>query len=325
MSDVNASAAATAPASVGTVGESDRTPVAGQGQQSPAERPRSLGRDAWEDLRRNKIFLISAVLILALVVMSVAPGLFTDKSPTDCNTRFSRQPPGGGAVFGFDTQGCDVYARTIYGARASVLVGVLASLSTLVLGSVAGVIAGFYGGWVDSVLSRITDMFFAIPLLLGGILVLTSFPSDENTGALASILKVTFALALLGWTSTARIMRSSAIQAKSTDYVQAARALGASNLRIITRHVLPNSFAPVIVVATIALGGYIGAEATLSFLGIGLQPPVVSWGIAISDAQRYVRVAPHMLIFPGVFLSVTVLAFIMLGDAVRDALDPKLR
>jgi oligopeptide transport system permease protein len=193
------------------------------------------------------------------------------------------------------------------------------------LGSLAGIIAGFYAGWVDTIVSRVTDVFFAIPLFLGAILFLFAFPSSEGESALTATTKVAIALALFGWTVAARIMRSSVIQVKQADFVQAARALGASNFAIIRRHVLANALSPVIVVATISLGVYIGAEAALSYLGIGLQPPVVSWGIAISDAQTYLRVSPHMMMFPIVFLSVTVLAFIMLGDAVREALDPKLR
>jgi oligopeptide transport system permease protein len=201
----------------------------------------------------------------------------------------------------------------------------MATLATTLVGTLAGVIAGFYGGFVDSLTSRLADVFFAIPLLLGSILVLTAFPNDENTGLFAASTKLMIALALLGWPQIARIMRSSVLQVKQADYVQAARALGASNARIIRQHVLPNAIAPVIVVSTIALGGYIGVEATLSFLGIGLPGSVVSWGAAISTASGLVRAFPHMLLFPGAFLSVTVLAFIMLGDAVRDALDPKLR
>jgi oligopeptide transport system permease protein len=289
-------------------------------------KPRSLWRDAYDDLKRRPLFLISLVLIAIFVLMALFPQLFAlGRDPFDCDLSRSRQAPSSEAWFGYDLQGCDVYARTIYGARASILVGVLTTLSVVVIGGVVGMTAGFFGRWVDSIASRITDIFFAIPLLLGGIMVLTAFPSNPQTPELVTIFKVVLALSVLGWTAIARIMRSSVIQVKSTDFVQAARALGASSNRIITRHVLPNSLAPVIVVAMISLGGYISAEATLSFLGIGLQPPVVSWGIAINDAATYVRTSPHMLLFPAAFLSLTVFAFIMMGDAVRDALDPKLR
>jgi oligopeptide transport system permease protein len=325
MSDMNSSSAAEAPGVVGTVGESISPATVGRG---PSERPRSLAGDAWRDLRRNPVFLIAAVLLVVLTLMAIVPGLFTTKSPTDpqfCDLHLSQQKPHDGAIFGTDLQGCDVYTLTIYGARASILVGLLSALVSLFVGSTVGLIAGYYGGWLDALVSRVTDVFFAIPLLLGAILVLTAFPNGENGSFFGSITKVTLALAGLGWTVTARVMRAAAIQVRHADYVEAARALGARNGRVILRHVLPNAIAPGIVVSTIALGGYIGAEATLSYLNVGLQPPAVSWGLAISDAQEYILSSPHMLLFPGIFLSVTVLTFIMLGDAVRDALDPKLR
>lgn len=301
-----------------TVGE-EPTPVDDIGK------PRSLWQDAWADLRRNKLFIIGSLLVLVLIIMAAFPQLFTSVDPRSCSLSNSRQPPSADAWFGYDLQGCDVYARTIYGARASILVGIFTTAAVMLLGGAIGIIGGFFGGWADTIVSRVTDVFLALPLLLGSILILTAFPSDSNTPELVVIGKVVLALSILGWTQLARIMRSSVIQVKNQDYVQAARALGATSNRIITRHVLPNSLAPVIVVAMISLGAYISAEATLSFLGIGLQPPVISWGIAINDAATYVRTSPHMLLFPAAFLSVTVFAFIMLGDAVRDALDPKLR
>jgi oligopeptide transport system permease protein len=299
-------------------------PPAG-GAHKRRAKPASLGRDAWRDLRANPIFVISAVIIFVLVVMAAFPGLFTDKSPTFCDLNLSRVGPSGEAWFGYDVQGCDVYARTIYGARASILVGVFTTLAVVVIGGLVGMIAGYYGGGVDSVLSRITEIFFGIPLLLGGIIVLVSLPSGANTPEWQTIAKVVLTLGVLGWTSLARIMRSTVMQVKHADYVMAARGLGGKTPRILRRHVLPNAVAPVIVYATIVLGVFIVIEATLSYLGIGLQPPVVSWGVAINEATEFARQSPHMLLFPGAFLSVTVLAFIMLGDAVRDALDPKLR
>jgi oligopeptide transport system permease protein len=295
------------------------------GAPQQADKPRSLTSDAWHDLRRNPIFIVSAVIIMVLVVMAAFPGVFTNKDPRFCDLNLSRQSPSADAWFGYDVQGCDVYARTIYGARASMLVGVLTTISVTIVGGLIGMTAGFYAGWIDSVLSRILEIFFSIPLLLGGVLVLASFPSTPDTPELATIGKVVFALAILAWTSLARIMRSTVIQVKHADYVSAARALGGGAPRILRSHVLPNAVAPVIVYATIVLGIFIGVEATLSFLGIGLQPPVISWGVAIDDASTYIRQSPHMLLFPGAFLTITVLAFIMLGDAVRDAFDPRLR
>ena len=288
---------------------------------------RSLWAAAWVELRRNVLFWISAVLIVLFMVMAIVPQLFTSTDPTFADLARAREKPSGAALFGRDGQGYDVYARTIYGARASILVGVIGTIVTTVVGGAAGLIAGFRGGWIDAVLARVGEIFFALPLLLGGILFLFTFPNDINTPLIVQVLKIVGFITMLGWPNIARLMRASVLQVKPQDYVQAARALGASNGRIVMRHILPNALAPVIVVATINLGTYIATEATLSFLGIGLQPPAISWGIAISDgsALGLIRVAPHMLLFPSVFLSLTVLTFIMLGDAVRDALDPKLR
>jgi len=286
---------------------------------------RSLWADAWYAMRRRPLFWVAVVLVGLFVVMSIVPGLFTSKDPGYADLMKRALPPSSEAIFGYDLQGYDVFARCVYGARASILVGIGTALATAVLGSILGTIAGSVGGWLDAVLSRLTDIVFAIPLLLGAIVIMFTFPLPTNAPYLVVVGRVVLAVALLGWPNTFRIMRSSVMQVKPLEYVQAARALGAGPLRIAWSHIVPNSMAPVIVVATINLGVYIAVEATLSYLGIGLQPPVISWGIAISDASAYIRNAPHMLLFPSLFLSVTVLAFIMLGDVVRDALDPKLK
>jgi oligopeptide transport system permease protein len=280
--------------------------------------PRSLWSDARHDLVRKPLFLLSAFLIVCLTVVAVAPGLFTDTDPRFCDLSRSNGGPQSGAPFGYNRQGCDIFARTLYGARPSISVGLLVTLGAVLAGGTTGALAGFYGRATDAVLSRITDVFFAIPLLLGGIVFLSAFPNRN-------LWTVVLALVVLGWPQLARIMRGAVISVKESDYVVAARALGASNGRILLRHILPNAVAPVIVVATINLGIYIVAEATLSFLGIGLPPSTVSWGNDISEAQVSLRSAPHVLMFPAAALSVTVLSFIMLGDAVRDALDPRLR
>lgn len=296
-------------------------------QDLGSERVGSLWSDAFAELRHKATFWISLTLILLFIVMAIAPQLFTSTDPTVADLSRSRERPSGSAWFGRDSQGYDVYARTVYGARASILVGIFATLLTVVVGGVAGVIAGYAGGRLDALISRVGDIFLGIPFLLGGILILYTFPNELNSPYLAVVGKVVLAIGILSWPSIFRLMRASVLQVKPNDYVHAARAMGASPLRIITSHIVPNSLAPVMVVSTINLGAYISAEATLSFLGIGLQPPAISWGLAISEASGIglIRAAPHMLIFPSIFLSATVLAFIMLGDAIRDALDPKLR
>jgi oligopeptide transport system permease protein len=291
----------------------------------PSEGSRSLASDAWRSLKGNPVFWASAVLITIFVTMAIFPGLFTNTDPREAVLAESRSRPGDGTWFGRDIQGYDIYARCVYGARASILVGVLTTILTVAIGGFIGVMSGYLGGAWDATLSRIGDVFFAIPLLLGAIIFLVSLPEFFNSNEFLAGMKVVLALAVLGWPSMARLMRSSVIQVKPNDYVQAARALGASPSRIVRSHILPNSVAPMIIVATISLGGYIAAEATLSFLGIGLQAPAVSWGIDISSAIVGLRTTPHMLFFPRLFRSLAVLGFILLGDAVRDALDPKNR
>ena len=301
--------------------------VAAQPDVQTADEARSLWADAWYGMLRNPLFWVSAFLMVVFVAMAIAPGLFTNKDPLYCDLNMARLGPSPEAWFGYDLQGCDVYSRTIFGARASILVGVLASLFTAIVGVALGTTGGYLGNWIDTLLSRVADVFFAIPLLLGGILIMYTFKTDSETPYFVVVGKVVLTLVVLGWPNIFRLMRSSVLQVNPLEYVQAARALGASPLRVVRSHIIPNSLAPVIVVSTIDLGAYIATEASLSFLGIGLQPPAISWGLAISDASGlgYIRAAPHMLLFPSLFLSLTVLAFIMMGEVVRDALDPKLR
>ncbi|MBE1484978.1 ABC transporter permease [Plantactinospora soyae] len=292
------------------------------GAADPGNRPRSLAGDAWRDLRRKPIFWISLFLVLAVTAMAAFPGLFTANNPQDCTLSRQHAGPGGGAPFGYDFQGCDIYARAVFGARASLLVGAFSALLTGVIAVVVGMLAGYFGRWIDSVLSRLIDVVLGIPLLLAAIVMLKRISSDSPN---IRIMAVIFVLAILGWTTAARVIRSSVISAKQQDYVAAARMLGAGNGRTMWRHILPNSLAPVIVVLTIALGSFIAAEATLSFLGIGLKAPTISWGIDIDSGRTHMRESALPLVVPSTFLALTVLAFIMLGDAIRDAFDPKLR
>ncbi len=281
--------------------------------------PRSLWQDAWHSLRRNPMFLVSAVLIVLIIAVAAFPSLFTSQDPGYCELGRGGDGPSSGHWFGFDRQGCDVYARVIFGARASVLTGVSTTIGVVLIGGVIGAIAGFYGGWVDAVLSRIVDIFFAVPLVLAAIVVLQLFRGTTT------IWHVVAVLAVFGWTSIARITRGAVLSVKNSEFVTAATALGASRWTILTRHVVPNAIAPVIVTATVSLGTFIVAEATLSFLGLGLPSSIVSWGGDISTAQVLLRTNPSVLFYPAAALAVTVLSFILLGDAVREALDPKAR
>jgi peptide/nickel transport system permease protein/oligopeptide transport system permease protein len=319
MSDIDAitTAESPAPSETAPAPSAETSPVAGA-----AARPRSLFQDALRDLRRNPITWIAGALIVVVVLMAVAPSLFSSANPNECSLSRQYQGPSGGAFFGFDFQGCDIYARTVYGAKASVQVGIFAIALTAALGVTIGMSAGYFGGITDALLSRLIDVVLAMPYLLAALVLarrLTAGTSDPG------IWPVVLVLGLLGWTTAARVIRSSVLGAKQLDYVAAARMLGANDLRILWRHILPNAAAPTVVVLTITMGGFIAAEATLSFLGVGLRDPTVSWGQEISKAVGHVREAAVPLLAPSAFLGVTVLAFIMLGDAVRDAFDPKLR
>lgn len=279
---------------------------------------RSLASDAWQDLRRNPIFWISGVIIVLLLAMAFFPRLFTRTDPYSCELSNSLLSPSAEHWFGTNLQGCDIYARVVYGARASLEVGFLSVAGIAVLAILLGMAAGYYGGWLDAVIARATDIVLGIPLLLGAIVILSSVD-------LPSVWPVVLALALLGWTTATRIVRSSVIAAKQQDYVQAARMLGASNRRIMSRHIAPNAMAPFIVILTITLGQFIAVEATLSFLGIGVKGNTITWGKDIAAATARVTTSLGPVLFPSTFLALTVLAFIMLGDAVREAFDPKLR
>ena len=300
----------------------EETPLAETDSVKEDVQPLSLWGEAWRNLRTQPLFIISALLILLILTVAAFPGLFTNASPDEgCLLANSNGGPAPGHPLGYTFQGCDVYARVIYGARASVMVGLLTTIAVVIIGGILGALAGYYGGWLDAVLARIGDIFFALPLILGAIIIMQLPAFRENR----TVLTVVFTLLIFGWPQVARITRGAVISVRNADFVVASRSLGVSKFSALMKHVIPNSLAPVIVIATISLGTFIVAEATLSFLGIGLPPSIMSWGNDISAAQTSLRTNPSTLLWPAAALSATVLSFIMLGDAVRDALDPKAR
>ena len=264
--------------------------------------PASVWVDAWRQLRRRPIFWAASVLIAVAVAFSLVPGLIAPRDPGYCTLVNSYQGPSWG-----------------HGARASVSVGIFTTLVVVLVGSAVGALAGFFGGFFDALLSRVTDIFFAVPFVLAAIVVMQMFRNDR------SILTVILVLALFGWPQIARITRGSVMSVKNEDYVTASRALGSGRMAMLLRPVMPNAAAPIIVTATVELGVFIVSEATLSFLGIGLPSSVVSWGADIAAAKDALNSHPSVLLFPAGALALTVLGFIMLGDVVRDALDPKAR
>jgi len=279
---------------------------------------------AWRSLFRRPLFWVSAAILVLVSAVAVAPGLFAHADPTDCTLDRSLAPPGPHAWFGYDFQGCDVFARTVYGTRSSLAVGVLATILAGLIAAAVGMTAGYLGGWPDALLSRLTDIVLGIPLLLAAIVLLHRASASGGPSG-HGVWPVVGTLGVLGWTTAARVVRSSVLAARQQDYVQAARMLGASHRRILLRHILPNAVAPAAVVLTITLGTFVASEATLSYLGIGLRAPAISWGGDIFAAQSRLRQAWWPLIWPSTFLAATVLAFIMLGDAIRDAVDPRSR
>lgn len=288
----------------------------------------SLWGDAWRQLRRKPLFLIAAGLLVLFVAIAIVPGVFaglcngcaefTGGDPHFADLSRSVETPSAQNWFGFDIQGRDYFTRVLYGTRVSLIIGFLVVGVDVVIAIILGCIAGFYGRFYDGVIGRGADIWFALPTTLAGLVFLSVL---DNRG----LFQVSAVLIFLGWPTLMRLMRSSVLAGKEADYVQAARALGAGDLRILRVHILPNGIAPVIVYATISVGIIVSAEAALSFLGVGLQLPNISWGLMIADAQGRLLSSPHLLLFPGAFLSVFVLCFIILGDQLRDALDPRLR
>jgi oligopeptide transport system permease protein len=281
-------------------------------------REAGLWADAWRQLRRNPLFLVPAAVIALFTVMAVVPGLFTRADPRACDLTHSLLRPSAGHWFGYDLQGCYYYAKVIHGARVSMTIGIATVAGTALVAVVLGTLAGFYGGIVDTLIARVTDVWFALPTFLGAVVALAVLGGN-------GLPQLTLVLVVFGWPTMTRLMRSAVLVVRDLEYVTAARALGAGDVRLMARHVLPNALAPVIVYGAIRVGIVIAAEATLSFLGLGLQLPAISWGLMIAGAQPRLLSAPHLLLFPGLFLSVTVLAFVLLGDALRDAFDPRLR
>ncbi|HEY1842845.1 MAG TPA: ABC transporter permease [Mycobacterium sp.] len=275
-------------------------------------------RDSWRGLRRRPKFLISAALIAFVMVVAVFPSLFTGADPGYANPDQSLLAPSTAHWFGTDLQGHDIYARTIYGARASITVGLGATALVLLVGGALGALAGFYGGWIDAVVSRIADVFFGIPLLLAAI-VLMQVMHHRTVWTVIAIL------ALFGWPQIARIARGAVLAVRGSDYVLAAKALGLSKFGILVRHAVPNAIGPVMAMSTIALGLFVVTEATLSYLGVGLPPSVVSWGGDINVDQIRLRAGSPILFYPAGALAITVLAFMIMGDVLRDALDPTSR
>ena len=297
------------------------TTAAGSDAVGPAGLPdviagRPMRKDIWRRFRKNKLAMIGLAFIVLLVFVALFAPLVAPYDFTERTSEF-RSPPSRDHLFGTDRIGRDVFSRVVYGARVSLRVGILATAISLVIGVVAGAVAGFFGGIIDTIIMRITDVFLAIPYIILAIAIATVLGRGENT--------VIAVLGLTGWLAVCRIVRSSYLSLKRLEYVEAATAVGASRARTMFRHILPNALQPIIVYGTIAIGGVILSEAALSFLNVGAIPPTPAWGLMVGEGRGDLVNSPHLLFFPGAAIFLTVLAFVFVGDGLRDALDAKLK
>lgn len=277
----------------------------------------SLYKDAWKRLSRNKLAMLGLAIIILMAIIAIFAPVIAPYNPIERIKEVSQKGPSMQHWFGTDILGRDIFSRVIYGTRISMLVGIVAVGISLIIGLFFGALSGYFGGISDVVIMRIADIFFAFPYILGAIVIMTVLGPG--------VLNIFIAIGILGWSSIARLFRSSILSIKEKEYIEAARALGASNSRIIIRHILPNSFAPIVVYSTMNVGTAIIVEASLSFLGLGVQPPTPSWGKMLSESLNYINTAPWLMFFPGLAIVITVLGFVLLGDGLRDALDPKLK
>ena len=272
-----------------------------------------------EALRHRGLIAGGLLLATFVVVAVLAPWLApADPHAVAAGSGATLEPPGRGHLFGTDALGRDLLSRVIWGGRVSLAVGVGVEIFAAIVGCLVGLIAGYYGGWLDAALMRTTDVVMAFPSLVLAIGLIAIF---ERPG----LDKVFVVLIALGWTTIARVTRGTVLSLRTRDYVSAARGLGVGNLAIMRRHLLPNALGPLLVAATIGVGGNMIAEAGLSFLGLGAQSPTISWGALLADGQTFLATAPWVAVFPGLALLLAVLAVNLLGDGLRDLLDPRFR
>ncbi len=278
----------------------------------------SLRRSAAVNVRHNPLAATGVVLVVVFIVFAMFAPWIAPQDPAFINLPARLERPSHAHIFGTDELGRDIFSRIVFGARISMLVGGCVVLASLALGLIIGSIAGYYGGGIDRFVNVILmNAFLSFP----GILLAIAFVAFRGPG----VFNLVLALSLGGWVGYARLVRGQVLAAREREFVEAARALGASDLRIVVRHILPNIIQPVIVQAAIGMAGAILAEATMSFLGLGVPPPTASWGTMLNDGRAHLFDAPHLVIFPALAVMLAVLSFNFIGDALRDYLDPRSR
>lgn len=273
--------------------------------------------ELWKALKRRRLAMTGGAVIALLVLLGIAGPWIAPYDPLDQDLSKSLQSPSWAHWFGTDSFGRDILSRVLYGARISLLVGIVSQGIAFSLGVAMGLVSGYYGGKVDALIMRLADVTLAFPTLLLLIAITAAFQP--------SLAVVFVAIGVVGWAGLARLVRSQTLVVRELDFVQAARALGMNDFRLLTRHVLPNTLAPAIIAVTLGMAGAILLEAALSFIGLGAQPPTPSWGSMISDGRDFLRTAPWISVFPGLAIGLVVLGFNLFGDGLRDAMDPRLR
>ncbi len=277
----------------------------------------SGARRAWYEFRRNRFALVGSVFIIFIALMGILAPIVSTHDPYKQSLRKRMKPPTAEHFMGTDELGRDVYSRLVHGARVSLFVGIVGTTAGVICGTIIGLISGFFGGWVDTLVMRVIDIMYAFPGIVLAILIVSVLgPSLQN---------LILVLAIWAVPSLSRIVRGNVLSLVEQDYVLAARALGAGRVRIMFLHLLPNTLAPIIVYATLGVAGAILTTAGLGFLGLGVQPPQAEWGNMLSNGRQYLRKAPLLMVFPGALISMTVISINLIGDALRDALDPYIQ
>lgn len=304
------------------------------------EKGHSLWKDAWMRLRKNRM-AVASLVIIALIFAScfIAPVIFDFKNPNNQNLNNTFAPMGGKHLLGTDHLGRDLLSRLIYGGRISLLVGFIATAVSLIIGIIWGSIAGYVGGRTDNLMMRTVDTLYGLPFLMLVILfalLISAYTRDlaivmekswgwdeETIKKTTNLIPLFVAIGALGWLTMARMARAQVLSIKKLEYIEAARSLGLSHSKILLRHILPNMLGPIIVYTTLTVPGFILYEASLSYLGLGVESPNSSWGILLKDGANYMETHPRLLIIPSIVFSLTLFALNFLGDGLRDALDPK--
>ncbi|HEX6401018.1 MAG TPA: ABC transporter permease [Candidatus Limnocylindrales bacterium] len=309
------------------------TQVAVQGQVAQRTRASAgLWSDAWSRLRKNKLALLGLILVIALLLLAIIGPFITpysfsaqDLAGVRANRNQPLDPLQTAHILGTDQLGRDLLSRLMDGARISVSVAFVVQLVILAIGVPIGALAGWFGGRLDNLLMRFTDIVYAFPDLLFIIILTVAFRETFVGQAMDGLLLVFVAIGVTSWVTVARLVRGQLLSLKETEFVEAARAIGVSDRKIVTKHLLPNGIGPIIVAVTLGIPGAILAESVLAYIGIGVQPPRASWGSLIAEGQKWIRSEEHLVLFPAIAIALALISFTFLGDGLRDALDPKLK